>query len=326
MRLGSFMPLGSVWGPPLQELRSRFPGHEVLLEPEAAQAALPTLDAILAGRLEDSLIAQATSLKALFVPMTGLNHLPVPLLLERGVQVCNVHGQAAGVAQCALAMTLAFYGRLVEYHNALRGMNWHGFWVGRGAEDEWHSLYGRPAAIFGTGAIGIALARLLKAFDCPVTGYRRRRDASLPPPFDRIETDLAKAVAEAELLFIALPLTPATEGLFTKELLLGARGKFLVNVGRGPIVDEEGLYLALRDGVLKGAALDTWYTYPQGGATAGAPSRFPIHTLPNVILSPHIAGSTRDGLDLRVAETLRNITQWLETGRCSQAVDLRERY
>jgi phosphoglycerate dehydrogenase-like enzyme len=223
-------------------------------------------------------------------------------------------------------MTLAFYGRLVEYHNALRATQWHGFWVGRGAEDEWHSLFGRSCAIFGTGAIGVALARMLKAFDCSVVGYRRRADALLPPYFDRIETDLAKAVQEAELLFIALPLTPATEGLFTKELLLSAQGKFLVNVGRGPIVDEEGLYLALKNGILKGAAIDTWYTYPQGGATTGAPSRFPIHELPNVILSPHVAGSTRDAVELRVGETVQNITEWLTTGRCSRAADLREMY
>jgi len=240
------------------------------------------------------------------------------------VKVYNVHQQASSVAQCVLAMTLAFYGRLVEYHNDLREMKWHGFWVGRGAEDEWNSLFGRPCAIFGTGAIGVALARMLKAFDCPVVGYRRHADAPLPPHFDRIETDLAKAVRDAELLFIALPLTPSTAGLFTKELLLSAQGKFLVNVGRGAIVDEEGLYLALKTGVLKGAAIDTWYTYPQGGATMGAPSRFPIHELPNVILSPHVAGSTRDGLVKRVDGTLENMEEWLATGRCSREVDLVE--
>ena len=326
MRFGSFMPLQSAWKEPLLALRERFPGHEFLLDPEEARAALPRLDAIVAGRVDASELERATSLRVLFSPITGLNHLPLDWLLQRGIQVRNVHGQARSVAQCALAMTLAFYGRLVEYHNALREARWHGFWVGRGAEDEWDSLFGRPCAIFGTGAIGIALARMLKAFDCPVVGYRRHPEAELPPHFDRIESDLRKAVGEAELLFIALPLTPATEGLFTKELLLSARGKFLVNVGRGPIVDEEGLYLALRDGILKGAALDTWYTYPQGGATTGAPSRFPIHELPNVILSPHVAGSTRDGLQIRIQETLRNVAEWLETGRCAQVADLRERY
>jgi phosphoglycerate dehydrogenase-like enzyme len=304
MRLGSFMPLHSVWREHLQALQARFPQHEIVLDPKDSLAGAAQLDGILAGRLEHAVFAAATSLQAVFVPFTGLNHLPVPLLLERGVRVHNVHGQAPGVAQCALAMTLAFYGRLVEYHNDLRETQWHGFWVGRGAEDEWNSLFGRPCAIFGTGAIGTALARMLKAFDCPVVGYRRRPGGPLPPHFDRIEPDFHKAMDEAELLFIALPLTPSTEGLFTKELLLSARGKFLVNIGRGPIVDEEGLYLALKNGVLKGAAIDTWYTYPQGGATRGAPSRFPIHELPNVILSPHVAGSTRDSVGAKVGDKI----------------------
>jgi phosphoglycerate dehydrogenase-like enzyme len=296
------------------------------MDPKASREALPRLDGILALQLERSAFEAATSLKAVFVPFTGIDHLPAPLLLERGVRAYNVHGQAPSVAQCALAMTLAFYGRLVEYHRDLRATEWHGFWVGRGSEDEWDSIFGRPCAIFGTGAIGVALARMLKAFDCPIIGYRRNVNAPLPPHFDRIETDLATAVNDAELLFIALPLTPSTQGLFTKELLLSAHGKFLVNVGRGSIVDEEGLYMALKDGVLKGAAIDTWYTYPQGGATTGAPSRFPIHELPNVILSPHIAGSTRDGLAHRVGETIEKIAEWLTTGRCSQEADLREMY
>jgi phosphoglycerate dehydrogenase-like enzyme len=326
MRVASFMPPNALWREALAELQARFPQHEILADPEVSRAALPQVEAILAGRLDAASYEAAVNLKATFVPFTGLNHLPADLLIARNVRVFNIHGQAAGVAQCALAMTLAFYGRLVEYHNDLRRTQWHGFWVGRGAEDEWESILGRPAAIFGTGAIGVALARMLKAFDCPVTGYRRRAGAPLPPHFDRMETDLTKAVQEAELLFITLPLTPATQGLFTKELLLSAKGKFLVNVGRGPIVDEEGLYLALKDGILKGAAIDTWYTYPQGGATVGAPSRFPIHELPNVILSPHVGGSTTDGVRHAVKETVENIAEWLETGTCRREADLREMY
>jgi phosphoglycerate dehydrogenase-like enzyme len=326
MRLGSFMPVNSIWKPLLASLQERFPGHEILAGPEAAQAALPSLDGILAGRLDRALFESAISLQALFVPFTGLNHLPADLLLERGVKVYNVHGQAPGVAERALALALAFYGRVVEFHNDLSRAHWHGFWAGRGAKDQWESLYGRPCAIFGTGAIGTALAGLLKAFHCPVTGCRRRGDAPVPPGFDRIETDLRRAVAEAELLFIALPLTPATRGLFSRELLLSARGKFLVNVGRGPIVDEEGLYLALRDGVLKGAGIDTWYTYPVGQDLDGAPSSFPIHHLPNVILSPHVGGSTTEGVRIAALETMENLAQWLQTGTCGRQADLAEMY
>jgi len=326
MRIGSFLPAQPSVCQPLEAIRARFPGHEWILDPATATGAAPTLDVILTGRLDRSVFEAAARLKAVFTPIAGLNHLPADLLLERKVEVYNVHGNAGSVAERALALTLAFYGRVVEFHNDLGRTRWHGFWVGRGAEDDWTSIHGRPAAIFGTGAIGATLARMLKAFDCPVTGYRRRPGLPLPPHFDRLETDLARAVAEAELLFIALPLTPATQGLFSRDLLLSARGKFLVNVGRGPIVDEEGLYLALKAGILKGAAIDTWYAYPQGGAATGAPSRFPIHELPNVMLSPHVAGSASDSMPRRVDEMVRNLAQWLDTGRCPAQVDLRERY
>jgi lactate dehydrogenase-like 2-hydroxyacid dehydrogenase len=63
--------------------------------------------------------------------------LPVELLAARGVRGFNVHGNAESVAQCAIAMTLAFYGRTIEFHDDLRKRVWHGFWVGKGAEDEW---------------------------------------------------------------------------------------------------------------------------------------------------------------------------------------------
>jgi len=326
------MPLSSSWPAKLEalaaELRERRlgPEFELIVDPEAARASVDRLDAILALRLEKKAYEAATSLKAVFVPFTGLNHLPTELLASRGVRAFNVHGNAESVAQCAVAMTLAFYGRTIEYHNDLRQTKWHGFWVGAGAEDEWSSIYRRKAAVFGVGAIGSAIARVLKAFDCSVVGYRRRSDQPTPPYFDRIESDLRRAVRDAELLFVALPLTAATAGLFSKDILMDARGKFLVNVGRGPVVDEEGLYLALSNGILKGAAIDTWYDYPQPGATMGTPSRFPIHELPNVVLSPHVGGSTREAVLFNQEQTLANIRSWLSGERCANEVDLRELY
>jgi phosphoglycerate dehydrogenase-like enzyme len=320
------MPSESSWPTRLEELAAAFPDHEFIAEPAAARAALPRLDAILASRLEPEAYEEAASLKAVFVPFTGLNHLPTGLLLARGVRAFNVHGNSESVAQCAIAMTLAFYGRTIEFHDDLRETKWHGFWVGRGAEDEWSSINRKPCAVFGVGAIGCAIARVLKAFDCPVVGYRRRSGLPAPPFFDRMEGDLRAAVDAAEILFVALPLTPATTGLFGRELLLSARGKFLVNVGRGPIVDEEGLYLALRDGILKGAAIDTWYAYPEGGSRRGAPSRFPIHELPNVILSPHVGGSTREAGILAIEQTLDNIARWLSGEPCANEADMGELY
>jgi phosphoglycerate dehydrogenase-like enzyme len=326
MTLGSFMPAGSSWPAALASLAKSFPEHEIITDPEASRAALPRLDAILALRLDREAYEAALALKAVFVPFTGLNHLPSELLASRGVRAFNVHGNAELVAQCAIAMTLAFYGRTIEYHNDLRERRWHGFWIGKGAEDDWSSIYRRPCSVFGVGAIGTAIARVLKAFDCPVLGYRRRADLPAPPFFDRITSDLGEAVESSELLFLALPLTPATKGLFSREMLMGATGKFLVNVGRGAVVDEEGLYLALKGGTLKGAAIDTWYVYPPEGAVEGAPSRFPIHELPNVVLSPHIGGSTREAGPLNMEQSLGNISDWLGGKRCANEVDLGELY
>lgn len=321
------MPAGSkLWVERLSSLAASFPDHEIVADPARTLAELPGMDALMAAKIEREVLEKASSLKALFLTMTGVNHLPLALLAGRGVHVYNVHGNAESVAQCALAMTLAAFGRTIEFHDDLKKGIWHGFWVGKGAVDEWSSLFRKKCAIFGTGAIGICLAKLLKAFDCEVVGYRRRSSEPLPPNFDRIEPDLRAAVAGAEVVFIALPLTDATRGLFSKELLLSMKGKFLVNVGRGAVVDEEGLYLALRDGVLAGAAVDTWYQYPQGGAVGGAPSRFPVHELPNVVLSPHIAGSNREANAIAADQAIENLSSWLRTGRCAREVNLSEMY
>jgi phosphoglycerate dehydrogenase-like enzyme len=80
----------------------------------------------------------------------------------------------------------------------------------------------------------------------------------------------------------------------------------LVNVGRGPIVDQEALYTALREGAIGGAAIDVWYDYPAEG-NEGAPSRFPFHELDNVLMTPHSSGLTRQTFALRAADIAANI-------------------
>ena len=325
MNVGSFMPVRSVWGPAIAKLREDFTEHTWYEGLSADSPEIGSLDLIIAGRIPHRIFSDAVRLKAIFQPFTGLNHLPIELLIERGIEVYNVHSNAFDVAERALAMTLAFYGRIIEYHNDLKNEVWHGFWVNRGAEDNWDSLYGRSCSILGTGAIGRELARLLKAFNCRVYGWRRKKDAEVPEHFDAVLPSLKEVLDIAEIVFITLPATNETEGLISKDLLMSMKGKFLVNVGRGSIVDEEGLYEALKGGVLKGAALDTWYTYPPTGVK-GAPSRFPIHTLPNVVLSPHVGGSTNQATAKSVEDTIRNIRAYLQTGKGIWRADLRKMY
>lgn len=325
MRIGSFMPVHSVWGKHLDQLKKEFPEHEFLSGLTDSSTEAATLDIILAGRLEHATYLASPALSAVFQPFTGINHLPLAEFAQRGVRVFNVHANAFDVAERALAMTLAFYGRLIEFHNDLRQDLWHGFWVRAGAEDNWDSLYGRTCAILGTGAIGVELAKLLKAFSCTVYGWRRNITKGAPEGFDMVLSDLQETISKAEIIFIALPATPLTEGLLSHEILLSMKDKFLVNVGRGSIVDEAGLYEALEKKILKGAAIDTWYTYPPVGKV-GAPSRFPINKLPQVILSPHVGGSTNQATLKAVDVTIANIRDYLRTGTCRNEADLSAMY
>ncbi|HCO49531.1 MAG TPA: hydroxyacid dehydrogenase [Spirochaetaceae bacterium] len=325
MVIGSFMPLHSIWDERIAALRGEFPQHRFLhgLGPESPEAC--ELDALLAGSLPERTYLASPRLKAIFQAFTGINHLPLKPLAERGIHIYNVHANAFDVAEKALALTLAHLGRIIEYHNDLRNRIWHGFWVRGGVEDNWDSLRGRTCTILGTGAIGIELAKLLKAFSCTVYGWRRRSGLAVPEGFDEVVPELKDAIARAEIVYIALPATPLTEGLLSREILATMKGKMLVNVGRGSIVDEEGLYLALRDGILKAAAIDAWYTYPTDGTT-GSPSRFPIHELPNVILSPHVAGSTNQATLRAVDATVQNIRDYLMKGSCASEADLEAMY
>ncbi len=325
MIIGSFMPKHSVWAPAIAQLREEFPEHTWLEGLNEDSPELDTLDIILGGRIPANVFSKTTRLKALFQPFTGVNHLPAEVLIAQGVQVYNVHSNAFDVAERALAMTLAFYARIIEFHNDLKNDIWHGFWVGKGAEDNWDSIYGRTCAILGTGAIGQELAGLLKSFHCTVYGWRRSIGGDLPTHFDALMPTMADAIEAAEIVYIALPGTAETENLLSREILMGMKGKFLVNVGRGAIVDEEGLYDALSQGVLKGAAIDTWYRYPRDGVV-GAPSRFPIHKLPNVIVSPHVGGATNQATQKSVGTTMQNIRAYLKTGRGVWLADLKKMY
>jgi phosphoglycerate dehydrogenase-like enzyme len=103
---------------------------------------------------------------------------------------------------------------------------------------------------------------------------------------------LHEVLAESDFVVIAVPLQDDTIGLIDAAALRAMKpGAFLVNVARGPVIDEDALYEALRDRAIGGAALDVWYRYPDNKVSGRASTR-PFHELDNVIVTPHIAGWT----------------------------------
>ncbi|HUT70952.1 MAG TPA: 2-hydroxyacid dehydrogenase [Desulfatiglandales bacterium] len=315
MKIVFYNRLNRLWLQRIEELRNEFNHVDFVTEQEQVKPALENANALVAGGISLELIQRAQRLEMIFVPFAGVDGLPLDYVKERGVKISNAHGNAPYVAERSIAMALAFYGKVIDYHNDLKESRWHGFAAQGGIRDTWDSIRGRACAIIGTGEIGKQIAKLLNAFDCRVIGFKKRPVSETPEHFDEITLNLDEALQEGELIFICLPLTEQTKGMFSAEVLAGLKGKFLVNVGRGGIVDEEGLYRALKDGILKGAGIDVWYGYPEKGEDQRNPSKYPIYELPNVLLSPHVAGFTSQAATLNIEQTIENIRAYLKTGK-----------
>ncbi|ABR29961.1 2-hydroxyacid dehydrogenase [Thermosipho melanesiensis] len=280
---------------------------------------LDEVDIVVGGFLTEEQVKKAKKLKAIFVPWTGADKLPWKILKERNIVVSNSHGNGKMVAERAVALSLALMGRVVEYHNDLEKGIWHGFAVGFKEEDYWFSLQNKKVAILGTGVIGKNIAKLLKGFSCYIVGFRNKLEQI--GEFDKITNKLDEAVKEAQVVYLALPLTNKTKYIINRELLFNMDGKFLINVGRGELIDESALYEVLEKEILKGFASDVWYNYPSKEREIILPFNYPIHKFKNVVLSPHVGGYTIEGQNGRIDELFKNIKSFLETGKPLTMVD-----
>ena len=161
-------------------------------------------------------------------------------------------------------------------------------------------LRDRTIGLLGYGAVNRHLHEFISPLGPRVLALRRRWDEpeSLVPDADRYTPSrLDSFLTAIDTLVIALPLTESTEGLIDEDALkrLGSDG-LLVNIGRGPIVDESALYDALEGQRIMGAAIDVWYDYNPSSDADGRKHPYdaaahPFHELPNVVLSPHRAAS-----------------------------------
>ncbi len=325
MRIGFTYRFNNLWKEHCTPLIERHPEHEFVTDRETTLKEIETFHVLVGGIEPKGVYEQALSVRAVFVPFVGVDHLPAQVFIERGVRVFNSHGNARFVAEHALSLLLCCTGKVLEYHQDLARGVWHG-WAGKGIFDTWDSIVGSRVTLLGAGAIAQWIARYLKVFDCKVVCYRRRMVETLPEGIDEVYQDLHEALQVADIVISTLPLTEKTRRLLGKEELSLLKGKILVNVGRGDVIEEEALYHALKEGILKAAAIDTWYSYPTAEGEVHLPSRFPFHELPNVVLSPHVGGFTPKATIENIKVTVANLEAYLEGKTVPNEVDLREMY
>jgi len=202
---------------------------------------------------------------------------------------------------------LAFY-YMLNFLRDVRGQ------LGRQADAKWGGLsprvlLGRHVVIVGVGSISEALAKRCQAFDMQVTGLSASRDSA--PGFDAVRpmTDLKAAVAKADFVVILTPLTDATRGLIDAGVIAAMPAHaVLINMARGPVVDEPALIDALQRRAIAGAGLDVFDREPLAADS-------PLWQLDNVLITPHVGGAS-DRVPLQFAPLVaENIARWFATPR-----------
>lgn len=272
------------------------PGIRVTVGPDLPDPA--EYEILVAGRPQRDQITASPALRALIVPWAGIPEATRELLLDfPAIQVHNLHHNAVPVAELTVALLLAAAKSVVRLDRALRRDDW----TPRYAKDSALLLAGRTALVLGYGAIGREVARLCRALGMDVIGVRRHVPPGPPAGPDEVHAvaDLDALLPRADALLICLPHTPATDGLIgERRLALLPAGALLVNMGRGPIVDQGALFRALQEGHLYAAGLDVWYNYPSGPESRAhtPPADHPFGELENVVMSPHRGGQS-DGTE-----------------------------
>ncbi|KAL1199380.1 Glyoxylate/hydroxypyruvate reductase A HPR2 [Cardamine amara subsp. amara] len=208
----------------------------------------------------------------------GLDKIDLGKCKEKGIRVTNTPDVLTeDVADLAIGLILALLRRLCECDRYVRSGKWK-----QGDFQLTTKFSGKSVGIIGLGRIGTAIAKRAEAFSCPINYYSRTVKTDIAYKYYPTVVDLAK---NSDILVVACPLTDKTKHIVNRQVMdaLGAKG-VLINIGRGPHVDEQELVKALTEGRLGGAALDVFEQEPH------VPEE--LFALENVVLLPHVGSGT----------------------------------
>lgn len=256
---------------------------------ERLSAAFADADIVITNRFTRGIHA-ADSLKLIQAPGAGLDEFDLDAIPSH-IPVCNVYEHEAGVAEFVLLAMLEHGWSLTDAEATFRAGSWRRssrFGGSRASE-----LGGKTLGIVGFGRIGRAVATRAAAFGMTVVAASR----SLPPA-DHVSrayrlSELREMLPVCDHVVVSCALTDETRGLIgAPEFAAMKPTAFLINVSRGPVIDEQALFAALQDRTIAGAHIDVWYRYPQPEDENQSPANFDFSALSNIRMTPHIAGWT----------------------------------
>ena len=262
---------------------------EVVCAPDSAPDTVRRLareaDGIITrSKLPDDLFDAAPGVRAVSIHGTGIDLVPLEAATARGVMISHLPGgNAQSVAEyCVMAM-LMLARNVTAITASLRQTHWDG---ARALGADVHEIAGMTLGVVGVGAIGTRVARIARnGFGMRVLGTQRRLDRL---PAEAEPCSLEALIPASNFVVLTCPLNAQTHHLLNdRTLALMRREAWLVNVGRGPVVDEAALIDALRERRIAGAMLDVYENYRLEPG-------HPLFCLDNVILTPHLSGMTRE--------------------------------
>lgn len=258
-----------------------------------------------------ALLRRAPALRWVHSRSAGLDRVLVPELVAGGAVLSNGRGVfSPALAEFALAALLFFAKDLRRLVEAQRARRWDPF--------EMRPLAGRTLGIVGYGDIGRAVAERARALGMSVLALRRRPELSRADPLVAEvlgEERLLELMTRADDVVVATPLTERTRGLIGRDAIAAMKPTaVLVNVGRGPVIDEQALVDALAAGRIRGAALDVFETEPL------APDHR-LWTLPNVLVSPHCADNVPGWVEAAMRAFLDNLERFRRGEPLANVVD-----
>lgn len=273
---------------------------------------LPAADVLVASRLTASVAGTAGRLRLVHVTGAGYDRIAMDAL-PPGTTVCNTFHHGPSIAEHVVMTTLMLSRRVPRVERLMREGTWESVAVDPGVSLG-GTLAGRTVGVVGLGEIGRQVVRATTALGMRARAVRRDPRAALPDDLrpaglDRVdgEDGLDDLLAGSDVVVLTVPLSAATTGLIGAAQLARMRPHaLLINVARGPLVDEDALFDALAGRRIGGAGLDVWWSHPKDGAGARGHTR-PFHTLDNVVMTPHHSGHTRETFASRAREIADNI-------------------
>jgi len=297
-----------VWGAPFQALEGSFPilrNDDLWNNPEELKSSLKDATALVVRnrtRVTADVIAAAPKLKVIARAGVGLDNIDIKAADAAGVVVvAGLGANAVSVGELTLGLALALLRNVPGHDVATR----NGGWVRTPGRE----LSGLTWGLLGCGATGLATAKLLQGFGCPVVGYDPY--AKNVPGIEL--TTFEDVLKRSDVVSIHMPSTPETNGsINAASLALMKSDAIIVNVGRGEVINEADLMAALKAKTIAGAALDVRAQEP--------PTKGDMEEIPNLILTPHVAGITSQS-QLRINEILTsNIQLVLNSKAATHAV------